>query len=115
MPYIEVTTNVDASPETARSWSEMLSALASELLSKPESYVMACVKPGTALLFGGSADPAAHVRLDSIGLSREACPELSRKLCSFLEERLGVAPSRVYIDFRDLDRGRFGWDSKTFG
>ena len=115
MPYCEIITNVSLNHEAVEALSLELSGLVSRLLSKPESYVMACVLPAQALVFAGSSDPAAHVRLDSIGLPESACPELSAKLCEFVEQRVGAPASRTYVDFRDLERTRFGWSGKTFG
>jgi hypothetical protein len=39
---------------------------------------------------------------------------MSQKICSYIEEELGVPPDRVFIDFRDLERNMFGWNGKTF-
>jgi phenylpyruvate tautomerase len=54
------------------------------------------------------------VRLKSIGLPIESCPQLSEKICSFVEQQLGIPPNRIFIDFKDLAREMFGWDGKTF-
>jgi hypothetical protein len=75
---------------------------------------MIAVKPGTSLIFAGSNEPAAFVRLKSIGLPKERSTELSEKICGFVERELKVPPNRVFIDFKDLERGMFGWDGKTF-
>ena len=85
-----------------------------ELLGKPESYVMIAIKPGTPLTFAGSDEPAAFVRLKSIGLPKERCTEFSEKICGFVEQELEVPPTRVFIDFKDLEREMFGWNGKTF-
>lgn len=112
MPFLKVETNVQASntTETAKA----LSALAADMLGKPEQYVLAILEDGKTLLHGGTDDPAAYVTLDSIGLPEDRTPELSATICSFLETALGIPPSRVYIAFGTIERHLFGWDSKTF-
>ncbi|EGB14145.1 macrophage migration inhibitory factor family protein [Pseudodesulfovibrio mercurii] len=112
MPFIKVETNVTVPDESG--CLRKLSALAAELLGKPESYVLAELESGKRLLFGGSADPAAFVTLDSIGLPETRTPELSAALCGFLNRELGIPADRVYIAFGDIERHLFGWDGGTF-
>jgi len=112
MPFIKVETNVKAvqAAETAKA----ISSLAAEILGKPEQYVLAIFEDGKTLLHGGTADPAAYVTLDSIGLPDDRTPELSASICSFLESALGVPADRVYIAFGNIERHLFGWNGKTF-
>ena len=90
------------------------SGVTAELLGKPESYVMISIQPETPLIFGGSDEPAAFVRLKSIGLPVDRCPELSKKICNLVEQEIGVPKDRVFIDFKDVARNLFGWNAKTF-
>lgn len=83
-------------------------------LKKPESFVMVSIKADLPLMFGGTDEPTAFVRLKSIGLPEDRCPELSKEICDFLEQELKVQPNRVFIDFKALDRPLFGWNRKTF-
>jgi phenylpyruvate tautomerase PptA (4-oxalocrotonate tautomerase family) len=54
------------------------------------------------------------VTLRSIGLPTERCNEFAAKISHFLEAALQVSKERVFIDFTDLHRDRFGWNGKTF-
>ncbi|QGY40587.1 hypothetical protein GM415_10775 [Pseudodesulfovibrio cashew] len=112
MPFIKVETNVSApgAEETVKA----LSALAADMLGKPEQYVLAILEDGKTLVFGGSAEPAAYVTLDSIGLPEGRTAEFSASICRFLESALGIPGERVYIAFGDIERHLFGWDGKTF-
>jgi phenylpyruvate tautomerase PptA (4-oxalocrotonate tautomerase family) len=114
MPYVSIETNQSIDQKSNRDLMTKTSAFIAELLGKPESYVMIAIKPGTQLIFAGSDEPAAFVRLKSIGLPREHCSELSERICGFVEQELEVPPNRVFIDFKDLERDMFGWNSKTF-
>ncbi|WP_319584444.1 phenylpyruvate tautomerase MIF-related protein [uncultured Pseudodesulfovibrio sp.] len=112
MPFIKVETNIDVSDKAA--CLKGLSALAAEMLGKPESYVLAVLEPGKSLSFGGTVEPAAFVTLDSIGLPEDRTPEFSASICAFLTRELGVQANRVYIAFGDIQRHLFGWDGGTF-
>jgi phenylpyruvate tautomerase PptA (4-oxalocrotonate tautomerase family) len=114
MPYFSIETNRTGDQESSPELMKKTSAFIADLLGKPESYVMISIKQGTSLIFGGSDKPAAFVRLESIGLPRDRCTELSDKICSYIAEELGVPKERVFIDFKDLERNLFGWNGKTF-
>lgn len=112
MPFIKVETNVAVSDENA--CLKAISALAADILGKPESYVLAVLEPGKRLLFGGTPEPAAFVTLDSIGLPEARTPELSAAVCGFLNRELAIPSNRVYIAFGNIERNLFGWDGRTF-
>lgn len=114
MPYFSIETNQTIDETSNRDLMTKTSVFIAELLGKPESYVMVAIKPGTPLVFAGSDEPAAFVRLKSIGLPKERCSEFSEKICGFVGQELEVPPNRVFIDFKDLERNMFGWNSQTF-
>jgi phenylpyruvate tautomerase PptA (4-oxalocrotonate tautomerase family) len=114
MPYFSIETNQNIEETARQDLLKKTSAFISELLGKPEQYVMTVLKPDTAMEFAGSDQPTAFVRLKSIGLPHDRCGDLSRQICDFLEQHLGVAKDRVFIDFKDLERHLFGWSGKTF-
>ena len=114
MPYFCIETNQPIERASQQQLLTKMSAFIAELLGKPESYVMISIQPETPLFFGGSDEPAAFIRLKSIGLPQERCPELSQKICRHVEQELGVPQDRVFIDFKDLARNLFGWNGKTF-
>ncbi len=114
MPFIKVETNVAMDDAKSMDTAKALSALAADMLGKPESYVMALFEGGKALAYGGSDEAAAYVSLDSIGLPEDRTAEFSSVICSFLESAMGIPGSRVYIAFGDIQRNLFGWDSRTF-
>lgn len=114
MPHVKIETNVELDKIQAHVLATKFSALSAELLGKPEGFVQACVQPVLALAHGGSFDPAAFVLFKSIGLPFERCQGMSSAICAFLEKELGIPPDRVYIEFGDLQREHFGWNSGTF-
>lgn len=115
MPYLNVKTNLEIHNSTVSVLLQELSLLMAETLGKPEQYVMVQMDVGRNMIFAGTDEPTAHVELGSIGLDRDECPLLSKTICGYLLEKLKIEPSRVYIEFKELKRKKFGWNSKTFG
>ena len=114
MPYFNIDTNQDFSSEATQEIMQKASSFLAELVGKPESFVMVSIKPGVPLIFGGTHDPCAFVRLKSIGLPHNRCTEFSEKICDFIQQELDVSKDRIFIDFKDLERRLFGWNGKTF-
>ena len=112
MPVLQITTNttVDNTDQLA----EQASSLTAELLGKPESYVMVSINSDASLIFAGTKDPCAHLILKSLGLPESETGAYSEKLCGFIEQQIGVPPSRTYIEFVSPERHMFGWDKRTF-
>lgn len=115
MPYFAIQTNQPLDAPSTAELTRKASAFVADLLGKPEDYVMAAVKSGTAMTFAGSAAPAAFVEVKSIGLPDDRCDALAASISAFVQTALGIEPDRVFIDFIDLQRTRFAWNGKTFG
>ncbi|MDA8231672.1 MAG: phenylpyruvate tautomerase MIF-related protein [Magnetospirillum sp.] len=114
MPMIRVETNQPVADGSVAAFLADLSRLAASALGKPEAYVMVSLDAGRAMLFAGTDAPAAYVEVKSIGLQRAQTAPLSQALSGFLRERLGVDPSRVYIEFAAAEGAMWGWNGGTF-
>ena len=112
MPLLEISTNTEV--ENAEEVAKQASKLTADILGKPESYVMVKLKPVQTLLFAGSSEPAAHLKLKSLDLPENHTTEYSSKLCSFISSALGIESSRIYIEFSNPERHMWGWDERTF-
>ena len=112
MPLLELSTNtiVDDEADIAR----QASRLVAEMLGKPESYVMIRLQTGQSLLFAGNDEPAAHLKLKSLGLPENRTSEFSTALCDFVGSALNIDSSRIYIEFSSPERHMWGWDKSTF-
>ena len=66
MPLLQIDTNVSIDDPNAIAADA--SALVADVLGKPESYVMVKVNADQALVFAGTSDGAAHLKLKSLGL-----------------------------------------------
>ena len=112
MPLLQINTNINVGqPEELAGEASVLVA---RMLGKPESYVMVVVKPNQTLMFAGTNDAAAHLKLKSLGLPESETGEYSKQLCSFMEQKLGINPGRIYIEFSGPPRHMWGWDNRTF-
>ena len=114
MPYFSIQTSKALDHSATAQLSQKASALAAELLGKPEAYVMTAVTPGAAMTFAGSDAPTAFVEVKSVGLNEAQCGAFAAKISTFIQAELNIDPGRVFIDFSDLPRTRFAWNGKTF-
>ena len=112
MPVLQITTNVEAK-DTAE-LATKASGLTAGILGKPESYVMVSIQTDASMTFAGSAEPCAFLMLKSLGLNESETSKYSEALCSFIEQQLGIPPSRTYIEFVSPERHMFGWNNGTF-
>lgn len=112
MPLLELSTNTTIAdcPQIA----QQASKLTAEILGKPESYVMVKILPEQTLIFAGTDEPAAHVKLKSLGLPENHTAEFSSALCSFISSTLNINSARIYIEFANPERHMWGWDKRTF-
>jgi len=114
MPALIIRTNVETPIGDRRRILAEASALAANLLGKPEGYVLVMLEDNSDMLFAGDPAPLAYLELKSLGLPEERTPELSAALCGFMETRFGVSPARVYIEFASPPRHLFGYNGGTF-
>lgn len=112
MPLLDITTNIAIDDE--QQLARQASKLTADLLGKPESYVMVKLQPQQTLLFGGNEQPAAHLKLKSLGLAEDRSAEFSSALCDFINQALNIDTARIYIEFSSPARHLWGWDKRTF-
>lgn len=116
MPLISIHTSARVSEEVADALLPQLSQRLADLLEKPERYVMTCLHPPLQMTLAGTSNPpCAFVEVKSIGsMTPEQTRAISGEVCTRLEEALGVAPARTYLEFSDVARHMWGHDGTTF-
>ena len=112
MPLLEISTNTPV--DDCQQFAKDASKLTAQLLGKPESYVMVKVLPDQSLVFAGSDEPAAHVKLKSLGLPENNTADFSSRICAFINTELNISSARIYIEFSSPERHMWGWDNRTF-
>jgi len=112
MPLLEISTNTTIDDQ--QKIAEQASKLTADLLGKPESYVMVKLQPEQILMFAGSSEPAAHIKLKSLDLPENRTADFSDSICSFISSQLNIDSTRIYIEFTNPERHMWGWDKRTF-
>lgn len=112
MPLLQIKTNVKV--ENINSIAQQASQLAAKILGKPESYVMVNITDESTLIFAGSNEPCAHLKLKSLGIDESQTAIYSEILCRFMAEKVNIPASRTYIEFSNPERHMWGWNNRTF-
>jgi phenylpyruvate tautomerase len=115
MPLLKLETTVALTEEKRKTLLPALSKLLAGATGKPEDYVMVTAAQ-SAMLMSGKAGDAAFVDIRGIGgLSGDVNRRLAQQVCRLLTEALGVAPSRIYLNFTEFEASHWGWNGETFG
>ncbi|MAT28158.1 MAG: hypothetical protein CMN29_24935 [Sandaracinus sp.] len=115
MPLIHVHTTATPESEVTKRLLKRLSTVLAEVTGKPEKWVMTRLAPAAPMTFGGSDAPTAYVEAKSLGgFDPTQSEQLSERVCAALEEELGLAKDRVYIEMSDAPRHLWGWNGGTF-
>jgi phenylpyruvate tautomerase PptA (4-oxalocrotonate tautomerase family) len=115
MPLLKLETTAALSDDKRKSLLPALSKIVAETIGKPEDYVMITINP-SAILMAGQPGDAAFVDIRSIGgLSTQVNQQLSKKISTLLNQSLGIAQNRIYLNFSDVNASNWGWNGSTFG
>lgn len=103
MPFLKISTNV-AKDKVPENLGKELVQMVAEMMGKPIEYVAFQIETDLSMTFGHSDLPCAQVLMQSIGkLGVEENKVYSNKLCTALEDKLGIPPNRLYIFFHDVN------------
>src|SRR5215470_3940771 len=110
MPLLKLETTVALTDEKRKSLLASLSKIVANTIGKPEQYVMVNAGQVAAVMSGKPGD-AAFVDIRSIGgLSGDVNRKLSQQVCKLLNDSLGIAPDRIYLNFTDVAAVSWGWN-----
>ena len=87
-----------------------------EQIGKSVEYVMVLVRANESISFAKDNDtPCAYMEVKNVGeLSSDLTERLTSKLSNLLNEILGVAVDRIYVEYQESARHLWGWNGKTF-
>jgi len=115
MPLLKLETTVVLTDEKRKALLASLSKAVAGTIGKPEQYVMVSMSQA-AMVMSGKAGGAAFVDIRSIGgVTGDVNRKLSQQICKLLNDSLGIAPDRVYLNFTDVEASNWGWNGSTFG
>jgi phenylpyruvate tautomerase PptA (4-oxalocrotonate tautomerase family) len=115
MPFIEIQTN-QARPDDSDSLLAKVSRMASQALSKSESYVMTRWAPKVSMTFAGSSEPCAMVRVALVGsVSADARKSLAEAVTELLRTEVGIPKGRIFVTFTEVAGSHWGLGGNLFG
>ena len=111
MPLLNISTNKKIKNE------EVLLAKSSDfisnLLNKPEDFVMVKLDHNLPMYFAGTDQICAFIEIKSIGSLEPT--KMSKPITEFFSAELNIPIDRMYILFHDVDSRQWAWNSRTFG
>ena len=117
MPLLRVQTSAAIDESARQGLLLALSKKASELLGKPEAYVMVVLEPDTPMSMAGAADAAAaFFEVRSVGeLNADKARDLSSGLSQIIGETLGINTDRIFGNFSGWSGAMWGFRGATLG
>tara|TARA_Y100000991_G_scaffold104579_1_gene78776 strand:- start:184 stop:516 length:333 start_codon:yes stop_codon:yes gene_type:complete len=110
MPFINISTSARVKDKTKLL--DEISILISSLTNKSKRFVMAKLEDNSSMFFEDES-PCCFLQIKSIGSLNPS--EMSKHLCSFVYEKMGIPLNRIYISFEDVPPAMWGWNGTTFG
>jgi len=111
VPLLNISTNTKIKNE------QILLAKSSDFISsltgKPINFIMVKLTHSLSMNFAGTDEPCAFIEIKSIGSLLPS--KMSKPICEFFSNELGIPTERIYISFQDVDSKNWAWNSKTFG
>jgi phenylpyruvate tautomerase PptA (4-oxalocrotonate tautomerase family) len=114
MPLLSIETNQAITETDPSALLEAASRLVADMLGKSEAYVMVKFSHNPNMMFAHDRQPLALLQLKSIALNESQTGELSAALCELMDNHLGIAGDRIYIEFSDVSRAMWGFNGGTF-
>ena len=109
MPFLRVETNTVYYPEKTDIFLKEATWVISDLVNKPEKYIMCRFSPAAKMSFGGKDMPVVYMEMKSVGLTADQVKKLSHGLTDLVVKHFSVSADNVYIEFANA-RGDF-WGS----
>ena len=110
MPFINISTSVKV--EDKNKILEEISILISSLTNKSKKFVMAKLEDDCKLFFNDQRE-CCFLEIKSIGALNPS--QMTKPLCSFVNEKIGIPIDKIYICFEDVPAAMWGWNGRTFG
>ncbi len=112
MPFFKISTSKTLTGETKNTAIKAMHKLVAKELGKPDKFIMTAIQAEMVMHFGETDDAAAFVEFKSIGLPDTK--KLAAAICDLVQQYLDLPPDRVYIEFTDEPRDKFGYNGTTF-
>lgn len=114
MPFLSIHTSKAIGGWHAKEFLHAASRLVATTLEKPEEVVMTAIQQPQVMSLGGVDTPCAMVELSILDLDESKLPALYDGLHALVVKHLGLPGDRVFINFHQVPRGRWGWNGQRF-
>tara|TARA_Y100001970_G_scaffold294164_1_gene447834 strand:+ start:13870 stop:14205 length:336 start_codon:yes stop_codon:yes gene_type:complete len=111
MPFINVKISTSLADSTVIL--KKLSKALSNETGKSEDYVMTSIETNNKMTFAGSEEPCCFIQIKSIGAIH--AKRMSEVFTKLIAEDTSIDPSRIYIEFKDVESKYWAWKGFTFG
>ena len=115
MPFLRVETNTEFSTEKADLFLKEATWVISDLVNKPEKYIMCRFSPAAPMAFGGKNIPVVYMEMKSVGMTSEQVKKLSHGLTDLVVKHLNVTADNVYIEFANASADFWGCGGTVLG
>ncbi|MGN0637043.1 MAG: phenylpyruvate tautomerase MIF-related protein [Huintestinicola sp.] len=113
MPFINIKTNAEVTPEKADSIRSALGLAITAIPGKSEGWLMVGIEDNYKLYFKGTEEPAAMVQVSIYGnASSNALGVLTSNITGILLDTLGISTDRVYVSY--MSTPDWGWNGSNF-
>ena len=114
MPLIKMQTSTPIAPEKHDSVMKSLSDIIAQETGKPGSYIMVTIEQTPMMLAEKSGNTALFDIRGIGGINQNVNAAITVKLCEYCTATLNIPANRVYVNFTDIPRSNWGWNSNTF-
>ena len=117
MPLLQINSNL---PQIEPSILNEIHLSGAEILAdqigKSIEYVMVIINTNSSLSFAqDSKTSAAYLEVKNVGeLDPNKTQRMSKMLSELVSKKLGICPTRIYIEFQQSERHLWGWNGATF-
>ena len=114
MPYIEAKVSCSITDEQTELLKKGFGKAIECIPGKSESWLMVNIEDGKKMYFKGDASrDTAFISVAIFGkASASAYENLTKSICSLINETLGISPDRTYVTYSEVDN--WGWNGMNF-
>ncbi len=106
MSLMRIHTNIRINNK--KSLMDKSSKMFSELVSRPENFVMIIIEDEKDIYFNRSDEPAAFIEFKNSDLKDTL--KLSETISQFMESELDIPRDRIFIEFYTIPSAMWGYD-----
>ena len=103
MPFINVKTSAKVDEAKKNTIEQKLTDSITLLPGKSSNYFMCAVEDEISFMFHGDKAPSAFGEVKIYGKStREGYEKLTERICSILDEEIGISPDYCFVKFEEV-------------